>query len=350
MLARRSQDDAREAAGYRKDDFVDLERVEQRQNDLEAVALVLRTMRRGTDRDADSPGVRFAHQTRDRVDVFLLLILRVVSIQEPRVDFDGHSARVCGFEHLVFVVFEMLGRGPVSERRGQVEVADHVARQLFYVVQQLGDVELPGFFGSDVLEEVRELGVVDLPRPIRAFFRVIDRNEVHRADNAVRAHRFDDVLRVRPRARVVVHLGADRKTHAATQGIGDDGSVCDVDACGFGGAVEIAGVREFKSATDRVNRAGIFERQIVDVIAHHHETRRTAPACMIEPQEQHPRGIRNRPLLRKRPVLALGVAVNVGDDGNASVAQRSTSFTPRGIHNSRDTLSDGGTAAGSVLR
>ena len=122
----------------------------------------------------------------------------------------------------------------------------------------------------------------------------------------------------------------------------------DVDAGGFGGTVQIAGVRELKSATDRVDRAGIFERQIVDVIAHHHKTRRTAAACVIEPQEQHPRGIRNRPLLRKRPVLALGVAVNVGDDGNASVAQRSTSFTPRGIHIFWDRLSADGVDDDSV--
>ena len=53
---------------------------------------------------------------------------------------------------------------------------------------------------------------------------------------------------------------------------------------------------------------------------------------MVKPQEQHPRRVRDRTLLGERPVFALGVAVNVGDGGDAWVAQRSTSFTPRGIH------------------
>ena len=94
------------------------------------------------------------------------------------------------------------------------------------------------------------------------------------ADDAVGTHRVDDVLRVGPRARIVVDLGADREAHAAPQPFGDDRRVRDVDAGGFGRAVQIAGMREFERAAYGVHGAGVFERQVVDVVGHHQEARR----------------------------------------------------------------------------
>ena len=106
----------------------------------------------------------------------------------------------------------------------------------------------------------------------------------------------------------------------------------DVDARRFGGAVEIAGLGEFQRAAHRVDGSGILERQVVDVVGHHQEARQTAPARVVKPQKQHTRGVRYGALLRVEFVFALGVPVDVGDGGDAWVAQRSTSFTPRGIH------------------
>ena len=96
----------------------------------------------------------------------------------------------------------------------------------------------------------------------------------------------------------------------------------DVDAGGLGGAVEIAGLRELERAADRCDRAGILEREVVDVIGDHQEARRAAPAGMVEPQKEHPRRICDRPLLGERPVLALGVAVNVGDGGDPRIGHQ----------------------------
>ena len=99
---------------------------------------------------------------------------------------------------------------------------DDVRRQLLDVVEELGGVELPQFLGADELVESRELVVVEGPRPVGAFLRMVDRDEVDGADDAVGPHRVDDVLRVGPRARIVVDLGADREAHAAPQTLGDD--------------------------------------------------------------------------------------------------------------------------------
>jgi hypothetical protein len=62
-----------------------------------------------------------------------------------------------------------------------------------------------------------------------------------------------------------------------------------VDAGGLGRAVKIACVRELERAPYSMHGAGVFERQIVDVVGHHDKARRITPAGMVEPQKQHPR-------------------------------------------------------------
>ena len=102
---------------------------------------------------------------------------------------------------------------------------------------------------------------------------MVDRQEVDRADQAVGPHRVDDVLRVGSGARVVVDLGADREAHAPAQALGDDGRVAELDAGGFGRAVEVARLGELERAADEIDGGRILERQVVDVIGDHHEAR-----------------------------------------------------------------------------
>ncbi len=141
--------------------------------------------------------------------------------------------------------------------------------------------------------------------------RMIDGQEVHRADHAVGLHRIDDVLRVGPRARVVIDLGADRIAHPAPQPFRDDRGVADLDAGGFGRAVEIAGLREFECPAHEIDRGRILEREVVHVVGDHHEARPAAAACVVEPKKQHPRRQRDRTLVAKRLVFALSVPVDI---------------------------------------
>ena len=143
--------------------------------------------------------------------------------------------------------------------------------------------------------------------------RVGDRDEVHRANDGVRPHRVDDVLRVGSRARVVVDLGSDRVAHPAAQPFAHDGRVADVDVRRLGCAVEIAGLGKLERPAHQIDRRRILEGQVVHVVGDHEEARITAPRGMVEPQEQHPRRQRERALLSVRLVLAFGVAVRIGD-------------------------------------
>ena len=156
-----------------------------------------------------------------------------------------------------------------------------------------------------------ELGIVERPIPVRSVYRMVDRQEVYRPDHAVGLHRIDDVLRIGPRARIVIDLGADRVAHPAPQTFRDDRSVADLDAGGLGSAVEVAGLGEFERAAHEIDRGRVFERQVVHVVGDHHEARPPAPAGVIEPEEQHARRERDRTLVAKRLVLALGVPVYV---------------------------------------
>ena len=174
---------------------------------------------------------------------FFLAILRVVAIEKARVDLDRQAATVGDVEHPILVLFELLLGRPAAERGRDVEVADDVRRQLLEVVEQLGDVEFPQLVGADDLVELGELLVVERPEPIGALFRMVNRNEMHRADDPVGAHRVDDVLRVGPGARIVVDLGADRESHAAPQSFGNDRRVRDVHAGRLGGTEQVAGLR-----------------------------------------------------------------------------------------------------------
>jgi hypothetical protein len=88
----------------------------------------------------------------------------------------------------------------------------------------------------------------------------------------------------------------------------------------LGGPVEVARMGQLQRPPDQVDRRRIFKGEIVDVVGDHHETRRATPARMIEPEEQHPGRIRDRPLLGKGFVLALGVAVRVRDGLQPGVA------------------------------
>ena len=90
----------------------------------------------------------------------------------------------------------------------------------------------------------------------------------------------------------------------------------------FGGTVEVAGLRQLQRAPHGVDRARILEREIVGVVGHHQEAGRRTAASVKEPKEKHPGGIRDGTLLGKRSVLALGMAVDVGDGRDTWVAQR----------------------------
>ncbi len=131
---------------------------------------------------------------------------------------------------------------------------------------------------------------------------------MHGADHPVGPHRVDDVLRVRAGARIVVDLGADGEAHAAAQPLRNDRRMRNVDARGFCGAVQVAGFGEFERAPHRVHRARILERQIIDVIADHHEARRSAPARMVEPEEQHARANTRSAVPRKMACARLSRA------------------------------------------
>ncbi len=149
---------------------------------------------------------------------------------------------------------------------------------------------------------------------------MVDRQEMDRADDRIGAHRVDDVLGVGPVARVVVDLRTDRVAHAPAQAFRHDGGVLHVDAGRLGGAVQVAGVRELEGAPDQVDRGRIFEGEVVDVIGDHHEAGSAPPASVVEPQEQHARRVRDRPLLGKGLVLALGMTVGVGNRLQTRVA------------------------------
>ncbi len=148
---------------------------------------------------------------------------------------------------------------------------------------------------------------------------MFDRQEVDRADEPVGAHRVHDVLRIGPRAGVVVDLGADDEAHPAAQPLGDDGRVGQVDAGGLGRAVEVARLGEFEGAADQVDRGRIFEGQVVDVVGNHQETGLPAQGGVIEPQEQHSGGVRDRALLGVQFVLAFGMPVGIRNRRDAGV-------------------------------
>ena len=321
MLGRRAQSNARQAAGDGEDDFVDLRVVEKLQDDVERVSLIFRTVCVGADRDTDAERLGFAHQPGVGFEILLFRLDRVFAIEKSSADFDRQTARVAEREQAVLVLIEPLLNRPAARVRGRVEVPDDVRRELLQVVEQLGHVEFPQFVGPDHVVQMLELRVVERPGPVRALLGMVDRDEVHRADQTVGPHRFDDILCVRPGARIVIDLGPDREAHAAAQRLGNGGGVPAVDARGFGGSEDVAGVGELERSPQGVDGAGILEREIVDVVGHHQEARRVTPARVKKPQEKHPRRIRDRTFLGKGPVLPFRVAVNVGDGRNARIAQ-----------------------------
>ena len=78
------------------------------------------------------------------------------------------------------------------------------------------------------------------------------------------------------RARGSLSISAPiEKRMPAPQPFGDDGRVRDVDAGGLGGAEQVAGLRELQGAPHGVDRAGIFERQVVGVIGDHQRSAAT---------------------------------------------------------------------------
>jgi len=92
--------------------------------------------------------------------------------------------------------------------------------------------------------------------------------------------------------------------------------VRDVHACGFGRAVQIAGVSQFEGAPDGVYGAGVFKRQVVDVIGHHQESRMLAAAGMKKPQKS----IRAEYAIGRSSAkdgARLGMRVNVGNGRRA---------------------------------
>ena len=205
------------------------------------------------------------------------------AVEVARVDLDRDAAREARLDQLIFVGRKNFVAGPVPELRGNVEVADDLARQLVDRVEQRRHVQFPGFLDPDDVEDVLELGVVERPLPARPVVGVIDRQKVHGANHSVGLHRVDDILRVRPAARVVVDLGADRVVHPLAQPLGNDRGVAQLDTGRLGGAVEVAGRGEFERAPHQVDGCRIFERQVVHVVGDHHEARRAAPAGVKEP-------------------------------------------------------------------
>ncbi len=268
-------------------------------------------MRVGTDRDADAACPRLAYQPGVGVEIFFLAIVGCVAVQEPRVDLDGEAAAVGNVEHAILILVELLLSGPSAERGRGVEVPDDVGRKSLEVVDELRNVQFPELLRAHDLVERRELLVVEGPQPIRTLLRMLDRDEVHRPDDAVGPHRVDNVLCVRPRTRIVVHLRPDREAHTAPQPLRNEAGVSDVNAGRLGGAEQIAGLGQLQSAAHRVDGSRILEGQIVRVIGDHQETRRSPAACMIEPEEQHPRGVCDGTLLGIGAMLTLGMTVNV---------------------------------------
>jgi hypothetical protein len=234
-------------------------------------------------------------------------------------------------EETILVFFQRFLVGPMTETRRAIEVPNHMSRQFFDVLEQPGGIEFPRALDADVLEEVRKLRIVVGPHKVGPLLRMVDRQEMDRADDSVRSHRVDDVLRVRSRARVVIDLGTDRKAHTTSQAFADHGGVSYVNTGSLRCSVEIARVGELQCAPHGVHGARVFERQIVDVIRDHEKARRISPAGMVEPQKEHAGRICDRPFLGKGTMLALRMTVDVGDRRYTRVAQRSTSFTPRGI-------------------
>ena len=145
--------------------------------------------------------------------------------------------------------------------------------QFLEVVDQLGHVEFPKLVSADHFVELAELLIIEGPEPIGAFLGMLDRDEVHRPDDSIRAHRVDDVLRIGTRAGIVIHFGTDRKAHTAAQPLGHDGRVGQVDARRLGGAEQVAGLSQFQGAANGIDRARVLERQIVCVVGDHQEAR-----------------------------------------------------------------------------
>ncbi len=286
------------------------------------VALILRTVSIGPDRNADAARFRFLEKSQAGVAIAALVVLVVgeMAIEKARIQFDRHPASGAGIDQLVFILIEFGVFGPIAEFRRDVKMPDDVPGKFLDRFEQRRHVELPDFLGSDVSIELLELGVVERPLITGAQLGMLDRQEVHRANHRVRAHRVDDVLRVGTAARVVVDLSADRVAHATTQPFGDDGGVTDLDAGRLGGAVEIAGVREFEGTAHEIDGGRIFEGEVVHVVGDHHEARGTTHASVIKPEEKHPRGVWDRALLGVRLVLAFGVTVDVGNRVDAGIA------------------------------
>jgi hypothetical protein len=91
MLARRAERNAGQPAGDRKDELVDVRIVEQAEDDIECVALVLWTVSIRTDRESDAAGFGFADEPRISFEVFFLAVLRMIAVEESRVDLDGDT-------------------------------------------------------------------------------------------------------------------------------------------------------------------------------------------------------------------------------------------------------------------
>ena len=112
MLAGGPKRDPRQTAGDRENDFVDPRFVEQLEHDVESVALILRAVRVRADGDADAARLRLAHQRALASRYFFFAVVRVVAIEKARVDLDGQAAPMRYVEHAIFVLFELLLRGP----------------------------------------------------------------------------------------------------------------------------------------------------------------------------------------------------------------------------------------------
>ena len=193
----------------------------------------------------------------------------MVAVEEARVDLDGNASLMADIEQAILVVLERLLGRPSPERRRNVEVPGDVRRQFLEIVEQLGGVEFPERLGANRFVKVDELLTVKGPRPVGPFFRMLDRNEMHRADNSVGAQCVNDILCVGARARIVIHLSADRKSHAPAQPLRDDRGVRRVDAGRFGRTDQVARLCQLERPANRGDRSGILECQIVGVVRDH---------------------------------------------------------------------------------
>jgi hypothetical protein len=72
------------------------------------------------------------------------------------------------------------------------------------------------------------------------------------------------------------------------------------------------------------------------MVGDHQEAWRYAAARVVKPQEEHSRGIRERPFLRKGPVFAFSVTVDIWDGGDPRIGHlmkstRNATFAKVGV-------------------